>query len=293
MTVLDIDTSLGDGAQIGHSSSLHSGQSIPAGEHRYGSPAEEKTDVSFASVEPTRCGPLRRTVFSLAALLPAILSLPAIIGVIARVVAWLSERQYFDEAVTFARFNVYQDALILSAVLFFGPLIAGLLFVTTVPRLLNLALRADKVYPLYGFHYWAQMTIARVTNVPFFMELFGDSSYIVYYLRAIGYDLSKIVQTGSNFGTDVRHDNPFLVTIGSGTMAADGLSSINADYSSSSFRVSRVKIGADNYFGNHVAYPSQGKTGANCLLATKVMVPLDGEVREDTGLLGSPSFKIS
>ena len=122
--------------------------------------------------------------------------------------------------------------------------------------------------------------------------LFGDSSYIVHYLQAIGYDLPNVVQTGSNFGTEVKHDNPFLVTIGSGTMAADALSIINVDYSNSSFRVSRVKIGANNYFGNHVAYPSQGKTGDNCLFGTKVMVPLDGEVREDVGLLGSPSFEI-
>src|SRR5207249_9743643 len=31
-TVLDIHTSMGDGAQLGHASSLHSGQSVPAGE---------------------------------------------------------------------------------------------------------------------------------------------------------------------------------------------------------------------------------------------------------------------
>ncbi len=61
-------------------------------------------------------------------------------------------------------------------------------------------------------------------------------------------------------------------------MVADGLSVINADYSSTSFRVSRVAIGADNFLGNHIAYPAQGRTGDDCLLATKVMVPLDGDV---------------
>jgi non-ribosomal peptide synthetase-like protein len=75
-------------------------------------------------------------------------------------------------------------------------------------------------------------------------------------------------------------------------MVADGLSIINADYSSTSFRVSRATIGPHNFLGNYVAYPSQGRTGDNCLLATKVMVPVDGEVREDVGLLGSPSFEI-
>jgi non-ribosomal peptide synthetase-like protein len=75
-------------------------------------------------------------------------------------------------------------------------------------------------------------------------------------------------------------------------MVADGLSIINADFSSTSFRVSRTTIGPHNFLGNSIAYPSQGKTGANCLLATKVLVPIDGKVRENVGLLGSPSFEI-
>ena len=40
MTVLDIETSMGDGAQLGHSSSLHAGQAVPAGERWHGSPAQ-------------------------------------------------------------------------------------------------------------------------------------------------------------------------------------------------------------------------------------------------------------
>ena len=75
-------------------------------------------------------------------------------------------------------------------------------------------------------------------------------------------------------------------------MVADGLSVLNAEYSSTSFRVSRVAIGARNFLGNHIAYPVGGRTGDNCLLATKVLVPLDGELREGVGLLGSPPFEI-
>ena len=90
----------------------------------------------------------------------------------------------------------------------------------------------------------------------------------------------------------VKHDNPYLSTIGRGTMVADGLSIINADFSSTSFRVSPVTIGPHNFLGNSIAYPAQGKTGANCLPATKVLVPIDGKVRENVGLLGSPSFEI-
>ena len=113
-----------------------------------------------------------------------------------------------------------------------------------------------------------------------------------HYLRYLGYRLPGVEQTGSNFGTQLKHENPYLSSVGSGTMVADGLSIINADYSSTSFRVSRASIGPHNFLGNHIAYPAQGKTGDNCLLATKAMIPIDGEVREGVGLLGSPSFEI-
>jgi non-ribosomal peptide synthetase-like protein len=134
--------------------------------------------------------------------------------------------------------------------------------------------------------------IARMTNVRFFMEAAGDSSLIVHYLKLLGYKQPGLVQTGSNFGVEQKHENPFAVTIGSGTMVADGLSIMNADFSSSSFKVSPTHIGSKSYFGNSIFYPSGGRTGDDCLLATKVMVPVDGPVREGVGLLGSPPFEI-
>src|SRR5256885_7444792 len=59
MAVLDIDTSMGDGAQLGHTSSLHRGQSVPVGERWHGSPAR-RTDTSYVRIAPARCGRLRR-----------------------------------------------------------------------------------------------------------------------------------------------------------------------------------------------------------------------------------------
>jgi non-ribosomal peptide synthetase-like protein len=123
-------------------------------------------------------------------------------------------------------------------------------------------------------------------------NLVGDSSWIVHYLRGIGYDLGKIVQTGSNFGGNVKHESPYLSSVGTGTMVADALSMMNAEFSTTSFRLFRVSIGAHNYLGNGIAYPPQSRTGDNCLLATKVMVPISGKVRENVGLLGSPAFEI-
>src|SRR5437879_3518702 len=88
------------------------------------------------------------------------------------------------------------------------------------------------------------------------------------------------------------HANPSLSAVGTGTMVADGLHLVNDEVSSTSFRVSRVAIGPQNFLGNDVTYPAGGRTGDNVLLGTKVLVPLDGEIREGVGLLGAPCFEI-
>ncbi|WP_055494688.1 Pls/PosA family non-ribosomal peptide synthetase [Streptomyces sp. TP-A0356] len=293
-TVLDIDTSMGDGAQLGHTSCLYRGQTIPDGERRHGSPAQP-TEIDHVRVAPARCGTLRRAGFGLLTLLQLfLLYIPLTVGgayMLFTEVPALG-RRLNPETVGVLSWEFLGDALVLSLVLFFGFVVVGLAVLFTVPRLVRLAVKPDTVYPLYGFHYAAHRAVAGMTNRKFFAWLFGDSSYIVHYLRGLGYDVSLAEQTGSNFGTEVQHETPDLVSVGPGTMVADGLSLINADFSSTSFRVSRVSIGPRNFLGNNIAYPVGGRTGDNCLLATKVMVPLDGEIREGVGLLGSPSFEI-
>ncbi|MCX4637293.1 phosphopantetheine-binding protein [Streptomyces platensis] len=292
-TVLDIETALGDGAQLGHASSLHSGQVVPDGEHWHGSPAQ-RTDVDYRVVKPARCGAVRRTVHSAVQLVTVLLLyVPLAVGGVSILLAEAPQLSAVLEPgpTALADGSFYVDALLVS-LLFFAAVPLGLLFQATVPRLLSRTLTPGKVYPLYGFHYGVQRLIALTTNRKFLMRLFGDSSAIVHYLRGLGYDLSRIEQTGSNFGTEVKHETPYLSSVGSGTMVADGLSVMNADFSDTSFRVCRTSIGPRNFLGNRIAYPSRGKTGDNCLLATKVMVPVDGEVREGVGLLGSPSFEI-
>ena len=130
----------------------------------------------------------------------------------------------------------------------------------------------------------------RLTNAKFLSNLVGDSSWIVYYLRGIGYDLGNIVQTGSNFGGQVKHESPYLSSIGTGTMVADALSMMNAEFSNTTFRLSRRPSRRELPRQRH-HHPAR-QTGDNCLLATKVMVPTSGRIRENVGLLGSPVFEI-
>jgi non-ribosomal peptide synthetase-like protein len=297
-TVLDIDTSMGDGAQLGHTSALHSGQAVPAGERWHGSPAQ-RTDVNYLRVAPARCGTLRRASFSALTLLGVLLLyLPLLEGgldLLVRVVSSLIEVPDPGAVASAGAMTLrgpFIEALLLSLVLFFGIALVGLLLVVTAPRVLNPFIEPDTAYPLYGFHYWVHRAIAGIGRIRFFTYLFGDSSYIVRYLRFLGYDLSRVVQTGSNFGIEVGQSNPLLTSVGSGTMVADGLDMLNEDVSSTSFCVSTASIGPDNFVGNDVTYPAGGRAGANCLLATKAMIPLDGKIREGVGLLGSPCFEI-
>jgi non-ribosomal peptide synthetase-like protein len=294
MTVLDIGTSMGDGAQLGHASSLHVGQSVPAGEHWGGSPAE-RTGTEFLRVPPLPPSRRRKVTYAALQLLTlALVYLPLSFGALATLldaIPWLAA--LLDPShVVFTSWSFYGTALVVSAVFYFGFLFLRLVSVLTVPRLLDRWLRPDRVYPLYGWHYGVHRAQSRLSNDKFLTALFGDSSYIVPYLRGIGYHLTPVVQSGSNFGTDVKHESPFLVTVGTGTVCASELSLLNAHYSSSSFRLTRATIGAHNFLGNMIAYPAGSRTRDNCLLATKVMVPVDGPIREDVGLLGSPSFEI-
>jgi non-ribosomal peptide synthetase-like protein len=293
-TLLDIGTSVGNGSQLGHTSSLQESQAVPDGQRWHGSPAQ-RTDVDYRAVAPIPSGPVRRTVHGTMQVLSLILvTLPLATGV---GVAGLTKvpliRKFADlgaGGLTSADF--YEDGLIVSIALFCASLLAGAVVIVTVPRVLRRLVKPGRAYPLYGLRHAAHRAIGFLTNIEFYLELLGDSSYVVHYLLALGYRMPDFEQTGSNFGADVEHETPFLVNIGRGTMIADGATLIDADYSSTSFHVTPLSIGAGNFFGNAIAYPSGGRVGENCIVATKAMVPLDGPVRSNVGLLGSPCFEI-
>ncbi|HEY4614804.1 MAG TPA: Pls/PosA family non-ribosomal peptide synthetase, partial [Citricoccus sp.] len=292
--VFDIGTSVGDGAQLGHASSLHEGQAVPAGERWHGSPGQP-TRTDYRTVGTTDQRPGRRAAYvcwQLVGLfgvsLPgAFAGLPLLLDAAPGLSAML-----WSPTVSFTSGSFYGFVLVTSLIIFFGRHLLGLLVVATVPRLLNTVLRPDRTYPLYGFHFACHRAIEGLTNRRFFHDLFGDSSAIVHYLRALGYRLTPVVQTGSNFGTEIKHDNPYLVSVGSGTVVASGISIVNATYSSTSFSVSRSSLPAGSFFGNEILYPPGATTGRDCLIATKALVPIDGPVREGVGLLGSPAFEI-
>ncbi|HKN43393.1 MAG TPA: phosphopantetheine-binding protein, partial [Propionibacteriaceae bacterium] len=226
-TVIDIDTSMGDGTQLGHASSLHAGQTVPDGQHWHGSPGRQTVKDNFLTVDPAPCSTSRRVAYAVYQLLTLLLVyLPVGIGgaiLLLLKVPRLNELMG-EETSAFTSWAFYRDALIVSSVLYLGSILVGFVIVMTVPRLLNLLIRPYTVHRLYGFYYGVHRLIARLSNAKFLSGLVGDTSWIVYYLRGIGYDLGKIVQTGSNFGGNVKHESPYLSSIGTGTMVADALS---------------------------------------------------------------------
>lgn len=283
-SVLDINTAMGDDTQLGHASSLQSGQRVPDGKHYHGSPAIETT-TDYCPIESKDCSGLRSALYSSLELAGLFLA-----AVPAPVLAYHFWDQY---AGTGAHVGASTLSLLgLSVASFFAAMVVALAAIYVIPRLCMMFLTPGVTYPNFGFHYLMQRIIARVSNSQFFCVLFGDSSFVVNYMRYVGWNLNKVEQTGSNMGTNQRHDNPFLCNIGSGTMVSDGLSMINTQMSATSFQIAESRIGERNYLGNDIFYPPNGRTGANCLLGTKTMIPVDGPVRENVGLLGSPAFEI-
>ncbi|GMB80018.1 non-ribosomal peptide synthetase [Shinella zoogloeoides] len=279
--VIDIDTSIGDRAQLGHASSLQRGQHIPDDAHWHGSPAVP-TSADYCKVPIVTLSKTRRILYEAVQLI-------TLFAVVTPFPLWF--HSYWQNVS-----DDYQESIGIVAIgttVTLIALIAALAFVALVlPRLFSLVLKPGRTYRMYGFHFWLQSIVEAGTNARLLNLIFGDSSAVVHYIRALGWNLNKVVQTGSNFGSNQQQDNPLFCEIGTGTMVSDGLYMINVHKSASAFRLEHTKVGERNYFGNNIFYPPDGRTGENVLLGTKVMVPIDGPLRENVGLLGSPPFEI-
>ena len=164
-TVLDIDTSMGDGAQLGHSSSLHAGQAVPGGERWHGSPgAARPTWTTGRSRRPpaARCA---GSATPLVQLLNAAGAVPA--AGVRRPASCCSPRSRGSAGCWTRRPLVVTSWTLLprrpgrlARAVLRRRCWSACVFVVTVPRLLNLAIKPDKVYRLYGFHYSVHRAIA-------------------------------------------------------------------------------------------------------------------------------------
>ena len=285
-SVVDINTVMENGAQLGHTSCLTEGQIIPGDKRYHGNPAEE-TGTNFRSSDEKQVTSLRQVIYSLGQLLNSFFGVvPLFILLISFLITMILPKY---EPLT-QPWALY--ILLVTLVASLSLLLLNLFLNTIFPRVLNRFLKVNQSFVLYGFHFMIFKMIQKFTNSATNNLVFGDSSFIVHYMKLVGYKLSRVIQTGSNFGLEHKHDNPYLCHFGSGTMISDGFSMLNVQESSTAFRLTKTSVGNDNFVGNNVYYPPNGKTGNNCLIATKAMVPIEGKIHENVGLLGSPSFEI-
>ncbi len=290
-TVLGNNTRVGDDAQLGNTSTLLENQSVPDGAKFHGSPAEE-TQTNYMRVKPLDVSPWRARFY----VAGEMLSMFLVAGPAPIIIVYMFISLALPELLggTSAN-NALTQTLNLfgySLAVYLGAIIIALAGVMSLPRLFNLFFVPGQTHPLFGVQYFLARSITSSSNSLMLQLLFGDSSMIVHYFRALGYDLSESTQTGSNFGVEQRHDSPFLVKFGRNTLVSDGLVLHNMDHSTTSFRLSPIEMPPDTYLGNDVHYAAGAKVGNNCLIATKCMIPIDGPVHEGVGILGSPPFEI-
>ena len=296
-SVLDIDTAIGDGAVLGTASSVIEGQWVPSHTTYQGSPAAPSSS-RFDDVPALPVSRRRSMRYGLGQLIglvlvtaPAAILAPHLATSIAASAGFTGPAPGVAGG-TRSALGAVTGVLAAGAVVYAVGLIVSAALTIAVPRLLHRFVVADVVHPIHGSQYALARAIHRFSNNVVLNTIFGDSAMIVRYLRAVGYDLSRSTQTGSNFGVDQRHDNPFLCSFDRNTLVSDGLRLMNTEVGATSFRMRSIAVPPDTYLGNVVHYPADARVGANCLIATKAAVPIDGPVRTGVGLLGSPAFEI-
>lgn len=287
--VLDINCSIGDYAQLGHASALLEKQQIPDSGRFHGSPAEP-TETDYIRLPTLPVSKVRRIVFTLfQCAAHTFLSLPLLVTL---VVLLASQFHFAGEGLDTSPGTAVAALLAVSAMTYLVAIVSAIASVLIIPRLLNSLMRPETVHPVYGWQFCLGQAMNRFSNSRLLNWLFGDSSMILHYLRLIGYDMSQATQTGSNFGVDQRQHSPFLCRFGHNTLVSDRLRLMNLQVSNSAWKISDITVPADTYLGNSLHYPVGAKLSSNCLIGTKTMIPIDGPLHSNTGILGSPAFAI-
>ncbi|WP_084681591.1 Pls/PosA family non-ribosomal peptide synthetase [Actinomycetospora chiangmaiensis] len=291
--LLGTATVIGEHARLAHASTLHPGQVVPDGASWHGTPAR----AAGHTPPPLPSAPTSRWRRARWALVEPGIVLLALAALLAGLVVASDRLPALGDDVLpgpsgLADPAFYLRALGLSAVLYAVALVLGVVAVCTLPRLLGRAVVPGSSHPLHGVAHSCQRALAWFTNVPFLVRLLGDSSYVVGYLRALGYRMTDAGQTGSNVGAELRHENPYAITVGPGTMLSDGVDLVNVEVSATAFRAESLDIGARCFLGNAITVPPGARLGDDVFIGSKTAIPVDGRDRSGVGLLGSPAFEI-
>lgn len=294
-SVLGLDTRIGTGTELGHVSAIYDGQVLADGLRYAGSPAVPCTE-RFQMLENAHVPRSRRLFHGVCSLGMAIFVMGPL-SIVAMHLIYAAESHAPvhgapENMLAESTLHALPDILWVTGALFAAGVLLLMASTLIIPRLAYLFLSPDRAYPLYGAAHLALAIVQRSSNSKFLNALFGDSSYVLPWLRAVGYRFNAVQNTGTNFGMMQQHDIPYLCEFGKGTMVSDNLIMSNAEFSAGQFRLGKVSFGAKSFLGNAIIAPTGMALGDNVLLGTKVHVPVNGPALHDTGLLGSPSFAI-
>ncbi len=283
--VLDAGSTLEDNIQLGNNSVVYRNQTLRSGQNYQGSPAEPVA-TDFIKSDEIDFGAWRRWIYTAFLVVPGIFLAPFVFLLI----DYLAPRS----AILLPHISPSNITWLFSTTVFFYFLgiVLACISVTAIPRIIRYFLQTNKSSPLFGIQYALSVWMARFSNSTYLNRIFGDSSLIMYYFKAIGYGMKGVVQTGSNAGVQQQHNTPFMCSFSKNAMVADGLTMKNIDISHTTFKLGAINVPENTFLGNDIYYPTGAKIGNNCLIGTKAMIPIDGPVRSDTGILGSPPFEI-
>ena len=184
--MLDIGTTMGDGAQLGNASSLHEGQVVPAGAAWHGVPAEPAT-TNYRVVAPAPRGTLRRFVFGTAEMLGSLVVLSALSGAVITLLTAVPQvprllraagpgaRRSLVLPVAGRRFRCWCSSAVWSS---------WLAADRSPPARVDPAAAARQDLSALWVPLRGRVADPVLSNSPFFMTMFGDSSAVVAYLAA-------------------------------------------------------------------------------------------------------------
>ena len=231
--VFDIYTRVRAGATIGHASAPLPGQEVPSGATWHGSPVRPaEPDYQYRTVGSLPVSRRRRIAFNaLLGLLVVLVFAPAEAAAVSLLLAHP----------TFLTGLAIWDAGVIALGLLAGLLVAAIAMVGVIPRLLDPATGAWAALSPLRLSPRGAAAHPRTSHVPLLTGLFGDSVAIVALpaLPRLAPRRGGADRLQLRSGCQARRSRP-SAGIGTGTMVSDGCRCMNAEFSSTAFRVMPV-----------------------------------------------------
>jgi len=276
-SVLGLNVKMQDGARLDDQSLLYDDQTIPAGEHRRGSPASVK-HVAVPNEDLKRFGSLRKTLFVIFAFVFGVLSgvfliIPPILVLLFLITGY--QQGWFWTAV-----------LILFAAM--PILILAMCLWITLLKAIILRRAKPGVYELYSVYYlryllaFDLMRLMGSVMIPVFTTI-----YLPPWMRLLGAKLGKHCELSTMWSF-----MPELIVAGDGTFFADGCILGGKRVFGGRFEIRTNVVGSRSFIGNSAILPTGAIIGDDCLLGVLSSPPTAEPTPNGSDWLGLPGFRL-